>query len=103
MKRKVNVLSRFKLVYRPAKTSLKIALLAGLVLATVALFVIHGAIRANENRTAANRERSESLIGERHDLNQKIDSIGSKDGLVEYAEQELGMVDKDSVIYVPGN
>lgn len=103
MKRKVKLLSRFKLVYRPAKTSLKIALLSGLVLATVALFVIHGAINAKQNSAAANRERSESLIGERHDLNQKIDSIGSKDGLVEYAEQELGMVDKDSVIFESGN
>jgi hypothetical protein len=43
------------------------------------------------------------LIAEQQDLQDKIDKHGTKDGLKDYAEEELGMVDKDTVIFESGN
>ena len=103
MMKRSRPMSEFKLVYRPAKPALKIALLAVLVLSTAALVTMSIVISNNKAKAAANVEKSQSLIAEKQDLQDKIDKNGSKDGLKEYAEEELGMVDKDTVIFVPGN
>ena len=103
MKNRVNPLSKYKLVYRPAKPALKIALLSGLVLATVALVIVSFTISSKKAAAAADREKSQSLIAENQDIQDKIDKNGSKEGVKEYAEDELGMVDQDAVIFVPGN
>ena len=103
METRVNPLSKYKLVYRPAKPALKIALLGVLVLSTAALVTMSIVISHNRAKAAANEEKSQSLIAENQDLQDKIDKNGSKDGLKEYAEEELGMVDQDTVIFVPGN
>jgi cell division protein FtsB len=103
MMKRVNPLSKYKLVYRPAKPALKIALLGVLVLSTAALVTMSIVIHNKHAQAAADREKSQSLIAENQDLQDKIDKHGSKDGVKDYAEEELGMVDKDSVIFVPGN
>ena len=103
MKKRANLLSKYKLVYRPASPVLKIALLTSLVACTVALVILSVSISRHKANAAAALDQQQSLIAENQDLQDKIDKNGSKDGIKDYAEEELGMVDGDSVIYVPGN
>lgn len=103
MTKRVNPFSKYKLVYRPAKPALKIALLGVLVLSTAALVTMSIAIGNHRAKIAAAEERQQALIAEKQDNQDKIDKLGSKDGVKEYAEEELGMVDQDTVIFESGN
>jgi cell division protein FtsB len=103
MKKRVNPLSNYKLVYRPAKPVLKITLLATLVACTTAMVITGVSISRNRAKVAASEDQQQALIAEQQDLQDKIDKHGTKDGLKDYAEEELGMVDKDTVIFESGN
>lgn len=103
MKKRVHPLSNYKLVYRPAKPVLKITLLTTLVVCTTALVILGVSISSNKAKAAASEEYQQDLIAQQQDLQDKIDKTGTKEGWKEYLEEEKGMVDKDSVIFVPGN
>lgn len=98
MSNRSNPLSKIKLVYRPGKTITKVALLGVIVLSTVALITIHSAISSNEKRLESNRSQAIGLEQENSDLERKKNELGSKDSVIEIAEEELGLVDKDTVI-----
>lgn len=101
MKKRVNPLSKIKLVYRPGKTLTKVALLGVIVLSTAALITIHTAIERSEAREEAMRSEAAALEQQNRELEQKIDALGSKDSILDIAEEELGLVDPDTVVYVP--
>ncbi len=101
MKKRVNPLSKIKLVYRPGKTLIKVALLGVIVLSTAALVTIHTAIGREESKLNAGRAQAAAQEQENRELEQNIDALGSKDSILDIAEDELGLVDPDTIVYVP--
>lgn len=101
MKKRVNPLSKIKLVYRPGHTLIKIALLGVIVLSTAALVTIHTAIERSEAREEAMRAQAAALEQANRELEHDIDALGSKDSILDIAEEELGLVDPDTIVFVP--
>lgn len=103
MKKQANPLSKIKLVYRPGKALIKVALLGVIVLSTAALVTIHTAIERSEAKEEAMRAQAAALEQQNQELEQDISALGSKDSILDIAEEELGLVDPDTVVYVPAN
>ena len=101
MKKRANPLSKIKLVYRPGKTLIKVAVLGVIALSTVALVTIHTAIDRGEAKLNAGSAQAAAQEQENRELEQNIDALGSKDSILDIAEEELGLVDPDTVVYVP--
>ena len=94
-------LSRIRLVYRPSQTATKIMIILVLVLSMGALV----ALRISTNKLKQENEvlhtQAADLTAENDELKEDIDLIGSAEGAVEYAQDELGYVDPDTIIYEP--
>lgn len=101
MKKRANPLSKIKLVYRRGRTATKLALLGVIVASTVALVTIHTAIARSEAELKAGSAQAAAQEQENRELEQDIDALGSKDSILDIAEEELGLVDPDTVVYVP--
>lgn len=101
MKKRKNPLSNVRLVYRPGKALIKIALLAVIVLSTAALITIHTAIRRSEQRLEALRNEAISLEQENDALQEDIDALGSRDSIIEIAGKQLGLV-PNIILYITG-
>ena len=101
MKKRANPLSKIKLVYRPGKTPIKLALLGVIVLSTVALVTLHAAIENGRDRLESSTAQAAKLEQENSDLEQKQNNLGSMGSILDIAEEELGLVDPDTVVYVP--
>lgn len=92
-------LSRFRLVYRRSSTLTKCVVLATLVMTTLAVIVLSAArIDANKREDAA-RQQAAALIQENAELRHKISILGTVDSIKEIAEEMLGLVDPDTIIY----
>jgi cell division protein FtsL len=101
MEKQANVLSKIKLVYRPGNTLIKVALLGVIVLSTVALVTIHTAIDRGEAKLEIRRAQAAVQEQENRELEQNIDTLGSKESILDIAKDELGLVDPDTIVYVP--
>lgn len=101
MKKRTNPLSKIKLVYRPGKRATKLALLGVIVLSTAALISIHTAIHQSEAKLDAESAQAAAQEQENRELEQNIMALGSKDSVHDIAEEELGLVDPNTVVYVP--
>lgn len=99
MNKRKNPLSNVRLVYRPGKALIKIALLAVIVLSTAALITIHTAIDRSEKRREALRNEAISLEQENQALQEDIDALGSKDSIIEIAGKQLGLV-PNIILYI---
>ena len=99
MKKRKRFLSNVRLVYRPGKALIKIALLAVIVLSTAALITIHTAIRRSEKTLEALRNEAISLEQENQALQEDIDALGSRDSIIEIAGKQLGLV-PNIVLYI---
>lgn len=87
-----------KLVLAPSSLAVKI--LAGLmvlfsIVALVALFWVRGSIR---DLTEEKRQQAAALEQENAELREKKENLGTPDGVQDIAEEELGLVDPDTVI-----
>lgn len=101
MKKRKNHLANVRLVYRPGKALIKIALLAVIVLSTAALITIQTAIRRSEQRLEALRNEAISLEQENDALQEDIDALGSRDSIIEIAGKQLGLV-PNIILYITG-
>lgn len=90
---------RFKVIVRPGKTVIKLALLGVLVLSTAALIALHSHITAKEESNQALKSQALALEEENRKLKQYSQDKGTDEGIRQVAEEEQGMVDPDTVIY----
>ena len=91
---------KFKIVFRKRNSLTKIALLGVVVLSTVALIAIHGAIDQAQAKQDAMKQEALAEALEQQELEDDIDSLGSADSIEEIAGEELGLVPSDSVVIV---
>lgn len=96
MNKRINPLSKFKLVYKPGKSLTKIALLAVIVLSTVTLIALHAAIDRSEAKEDAMRGEAAALEQQNKEL---ADRIEAGPDVEQIAGEELGLVDPDNVIF----
>ena len=101
MQKIMNTLRRVKLVVRKSRPVTKAVALCAVVLSTVALLTLQSAILASREHAAELMEQAHKLEQQNQELEQRIDSLDTEEGIRDIAEQELGLVDPDTVILVP--
>lgn len=101
MQKIMNYLRRVKLVVRKSRPVTKVVALCAVVLSTAALLTLQSAILSSNDRTADLVDQAQALEQQNQDLEQRIDSLDTEEGIRNIAEEELGLVDPDTVIIVP--
>ena len=86
-----------------SKTVTKAAIVCALVLSTVTLATLHGVLRETREQTEELRQQAAQLEQENAQLDEKIDALGSVDSVKDIAQEQLGLVDPDTVIIEPEN
>lgn len=90
-----------KLVFRSGSNLLKAAVLVLLVVSIVALLAIRSELLYAKSRAEDMRQQAAQLEQENADLEEKIENLGSVEGVIEIAQEELGLVAPDTVILTP--
>ena len=101
MKPSISRFSRIRLVYQRSSTLTKVLVLVAVVLSTVTLLGLRSMILETKAQNAALLDQAAQLEQENEKLEQKIDSLGSLDSVIEIARDELGLEDPDTVVLVP--
>ena len=101
MKKIMNSLRHVKLVVRKSRPVTKVVALCAVVLSTVALLTLQSASLASREHTAELMDQANKLEQQNQELEQRIDGLDTEEGIRDIAEQELGLVDPDTVILVP--
>ena len=96
-----NPFSRIRLVYRRSSTLLKCVVLATIVLSMAALLALRGAILESRQQQEDLRQQAAILEEENRELEDRIDGLGSVQSVEQIAQDELGLVDPDTVILNP--
>lgn len=92
-----------RFVRRRSSRLTKAAIFLAVVFATVALLVVH-ALTLNLQEQAQNaKDQAQQLEQENDRLEDKIENLGSLEGVEDIAKDELGLVDPDTVIIEPEN
>ena len=99
MKRLRNLLSRIRLVYRRSSTLLKSVVLGTIVLCTVAVVCLSAFTVAQKHRQEELRQEIPVLEAENQELRDRISILGTVESVKQIANEILGLVDKDTVIY----
>ena len=95
------ILSRVQLVKRRSGTLTVIMIVIAIVLSMGALTALHLSKTTLENRTADLREKAAHLEAENAELEKNIEQVDSVQGLVGIAEEELGLVQPDTIFFKP--
>lgn len=97
MEKKKN--GRFRLVYRRSSLLIKILALVTVVLCTVVLIVLGVSTRYYQNKADAANARNTELEQENQDIKQDISNLGTPESDRQIANEELGLVDPDTIIF----
>lgn len=101
MAARANPFSRIRLVYRRTPTTVKCVVLAALVLSTMALMILRYEILDTRAQTEAKRAEAAVLELENARLEQSIAELGTVQSVTDLAGKLLGLVDPDTVIFLP--
>jgi cell division protein FtsB len=101
MANRINPFSRIRLVYRRSSTLLKCAVLAAIILSTAALLTLRFSIQRNQQQLEQLRTQAARLEQENQDLVRYTDEIGTVQSIQRIAQEELGLVDPDAIIFHP--
>ena len=94
-----NPLSKFKLVYRRSSPLVKILASAAIVFSMLAITALLWVRFGVEGETAKLREEAARLEQANAALEAKIAVLGSVQGVVQIAEEELGLVNPGTVFF----
>ena len=94
-------LGRIRLTYRRTNNVTKIAVAAAIVACMVTLIALGVSIQTLKNRTEDLRQKAAILEEANRELSEDISELGSDKSTVEIAEEELGLVQPDTVFYKP--
>lgn len=96
-----NPLRRIRLVFGRSSTLLKCIVLATIIVSTLALLTLRLAILDTKAKTDAQRNEAAALEQENQALEDSIDQLGTVQSIKDLAGKLLGLVDPDSVIFLP--
>ena len=101
MSNRKNPFRRIRLVYRRSSTLLKCAVLAAIILSTAALLTLRFSIQRNQQQLEQLRGQAARLEQQNQDLVRYTDEIGTVQSIQRIAQEELGLVDPDAIIFHP--
>ena len=93
---------QFKFKVKPSSPATVIAVSIAVVIALTALLVLHSVTLDAQARKEQWRAQAQQLEQENQELEEKIDNLGTLEGIKDIAQDELGLVDPDTVIITPG-
>lgn len=96
-----NPLARIRLVYRRSSTLLKCVVLTAIVVSTVCLLALRGALLEVREKTDELRNEAAELEQKNKRLEQYVTGLGTVEGIKNIAFDQLGLVDPDTVIFLP--
>lgn len=91
----------FRVVFQRSSTTLKIFLIAALLISSVTLLTLRSVLLAEKEKTEALRQQAIALEQENEQLTRKNAMMGSVESVMELATELLGLVDPDTVIFDP--
>ena len=101
MKRLVRMLKKVKIVFCKSNTLTKTVVLSAIALSMAALLALNLTISIAEARTDELTDQAAQLEQENKQLEENISDLGSADSVGKIAEDELGLVDPDTVVIEP--
>lgn len=101
MKKLLKALRRVRLVIQPSSPAIKVVALCAVVFSMLALLTIQSVILDGRAQNAALAEQAAQLELENQELQQYIDELGTVQSVQRIAEEELGLVDPDTIIITP--
>jgi cell division protein FtsB len=90
-----------RVVFRRSSTTLKIFLIAALLISTVTLLTLRGMLLSEQKKAEALRQQAIALEQENEKLTRRNAMLGSVESVKELATELLGLVDPDTVIFDP--
>ena len=90
--------SRFQILLRRSSPVTKIVAVVAIILSIAALIALRWTQNDITAQTQAMKSEAAQLESENEELQDKIDRLGSVSSVQEIAEEELGLVDPDTVI-----
>ena len=101
MEKGKNPFAHIKVKYRRSSTLVKCVVLTALVVCTIALLTLHFAIRSEKEKAAALKNEAASVQQENDSILERIKELGTVESIKELAGKLLGLVDPDTVIFIP--
>ena len=101
MAEKKNPFSDVQVVYRRSKPLTKVVVIAAIVLSIAALITLRWTQNDIRAEIEDMRQQITQLEQENAALEEKIDNLGSIQGVMDVAQEELGLVDPSTVIIQP--
>lgn len=101
MAKKSNIFSRVRLVCRRSSPLTKCVVLTAVVLSIIALLTLRGAILDAKEKEAELRNEAAALEQENKSLLERIAELGTVQSIKDLAGKLLGLVDPDTVIFLP--
>lgn len=91
-------LNRFQLQYRRTPTLHKVVVAAAIVLSSVTLISLRLGHWESEAKLSELQHRAAVLEQQNQELREDIDRLGTTDSIRDIAQEELGLVDPDTII-----
>ena len=92
-------LSPLQLQYRRTSTLNKVVIAAAVVLSSLTLLSLR-LVRVEAEETLADLRQQAAILDQRNDeLRRDIDELGTTDSVRKIAQEELGLVDPDTIIF----
>ena len=101
MKEKTFTFKNFQLILRPSTPLLKILVITLVVFSTAAFIALSWVQASISGETEQARQQAAVIEQENRDLQRKQQELGSVKSIKEIARDELGLVDKDTVLIKP--
>lgn len=95
-------LKHIKPVYRRSSNAMKIFVIVIILLGIAGLFVLRHATGVLEEQNAALESTAQQLEQENAVLEEKIGIQGTKQAVIQIAQEVLGLVEPDTVLIRPG-
>lgn len=92
---------RIRFIYRRSSTLLKCVVLATIILSTVALILLSATIKEYEQKVETLRQVAAQEEWSKEELQQKLAELGSVKGIIRIAGEKLGLVEPDTIFFVP--
>ena len=103
MQKFLNNLRRTKIVICRSHPLVKVVALCAVVLSTVTLLTLRGAILESENRTAQLLQQADALEQENQQLEKSIAELGTIQSIKSIATTQLGLVDPNTEFFTPAD
>lgn len=94
---------RFKLKVKRSSRSTKIAVCGAIVVSVISLLALQASTLDAQEQVEAWKAKAQQLEQEKNRLEEKIENLGTLEGIKDIAQDELGLTDPDSIIIEPEN